>query len=585
MNFKKAFHILDINEKRTFIVLSLLILISMLLETFGISMIVPLVTILIDGDVVKNYPITEPLINLFGNPSQINLLLYTLFFFNAFYLLKFIYLIYLANLQSNFTLKIQTNVGKKLFLGYLKMPYIFHTGVNSSILIRNTTSEISLLIFVFRGYFTLIQEIFLIICICTFLLFYNFNVTITIMGIFLFFSSLFYFFNKKKIFKWGKERQMYEAKTLESLQNGFGAIRDIKIFNVEKFFIKIFDKNNFGLAFNNKKQYVINQIPRLFIEFITLICLTVLILVTINKSTNFSSLLPTLALFGFAAFRLMPSIYRLMNVLQDLKFNAPIVTNLSGELENISQNLDPKNLDKVKEKFNKTIDFKESLTLKNIKFNYSKNEKFALDNISLSISKGMKVGIIGESGSGKSTLADIILGLLKPENGEIEIDGLNITKDFKQLRKIISYVPQQIYMIDDTILHNIAFGVQEEKINKNNFEFAIKNAQIDNFINSLDYKENTKIGEGGVKLSGGQRQRLGIARSLYTNPEIILFDESTSALDIDTESNLMEAIEALSPSKTIIIITHRLSTIKNCDIVYVLDKGKIIKQGTPKEIL
>ena len=147
MNFKKAFHILDINEKRTFIVLSLLILISMLLETFGISMIVPLVTILIDGDVVKNYPITEPLINLFGNPSQINLLLYTLFFFNAFYLLKFIYLIYLANLQSNFTLKIQTNVGKKLFLGYLKMPYIFHTGVNSSILIRNTTSEISLLIF------------------------------------------------------------------------------------------------------------------------------------------------------------------------------------------------------------------------------------------------------------------------------------------------------------------------------------------------------------------------------------------------------------------------------------------------------
>ena len=140
-------------------------------------------------------------------------------------------------------------------------------------------------------------------------------------------------------------------------------------------------------------------------------------------------------------------------------------------------------------------------------------------------------------------------------------------------------------MIDDTILHNIAFGVQEEKINKNNFEFAIKNAQIDNFINSLDYKENTKIGEGGVKLSGGQRQRLGIARSLYTNPEIILFDESTSALDIDTESNLMEAIEALSPSKTIIIITHRLSTIKNCDIVYVLDKGKIIKQGTPKEIL
>ncbi len=197
----------------------------------------------------------------------------------------------------------------------------------------------------------------------------------------------------------------------------------------------------------------------------------------------------------------------------------------------------------------------------------------------------MKVGIIGESGSGKSTLADIILGLIKPENGEINIDGIDITKNFDQLRKIISYVPQQIYMTDDTILNNIAFGVQKENINKINFDLAIKNAQIKDYINSLDHKENTRIGEGGVKLSGGQRQRLGIARSLYSNPQIILFDEATSALDMDTESNLMEAIEALSPSKTVIIITHRLSTIKNCDIVYVLDKGKIIKKGTPKEIL
>ena len=583
MNFKKTFNILDIKEKKNFIVLTFLILISTLLETFGITMIIPLVTILVDGNLIENYPVTEPFIKMLGSPSQVKLLIYVLIFFNLFYFFKLIYLMFLAHLQSLFTLKIQTKMGKKLFSNYLRMPYIFHTSVNSSILIRNTTSEISLLIFVLRGYFTIFQEIFLIVCIGAFLLFYNFQVTIIIILIFVLFASSFYSFLKKKLFKWGKERQKYEAQTLESLQNGFGAIKDIKIFNVQNFFTKIFDKSNFGLALMNKKQYVIQQIPRLFIEFITLLCLTFLIISTIDSSTNYSSLLPTLALFGFAAFRLMPSVYRLMNVLQDLKFNAPVITNLSLELENTSKNLDLQNL-KIND-LNKNLGFETLFELQNINFSYDKSEKFSLENINLSISKGMKVGIIGESGSGKSTLADIILGLIKPENGEINIDGIDITKNFDQLRKIISYVPQQIYMTDDTILNNIAFGVQKENINKINFDLAIKNAQIKDYINSLDHKENTRIGEGGIKLSGGQRQRLGIARSLYSNPQIILFDEATSALDMDTESNLMEAIEALSPSKTIIIITHRLSTIKNCDIVYVLDKGKIIKKGTPKEIL
>ncbi len=583
MNFKKAFNILDVNEKKTFIVLTFLILLSTILETFGITMIIPLVTILVDGDIIKNYPITEPVIKYLGNPPKFKLLIYLLIFFNLFYLLKFIYLIFMAHLQSLFTLKVQTSIGKKLFSNYLKMPYIFHTNVNSSILIRNTTSEISLLIFVLRGYFTIFQEIFLVVCIGVFLLFYNFQVTIVIMLIFLIFSSSFYFFLKKKLFKWGKERQKFEAQTLESLQNGFGAIRDIKIFNVVNFFTKIFDKSNFGLALMNKKQYVIQQLPRLFIEAITLLCLTFLIIITIDSSTNYSTLLPTLALFGFAAFRLMPSVYRLMNVIQDLKFNAPVITNLSLELENTSKNSDFQNL-KIDDS-DKSLKFQNLFELKNINFSYDEKEKFSLENINLSISKGMKVGIIGESGSGKSTLADIILGLIKPENGKIAIDGIDITKNFNHLRKIISYVPQQIYMTDDTILNNIAFGIQKENIDKKNFDLAINNAQIDNFINSLDHKDKTKIGEGGVKLSGGQRQRLGIARALYSNPQIILFDEATSALDTDTESKLMEAIEALSPSKTVIIITHRLSTIKNCDIVYVLDKGKIIKKGTPKEIL
>ena len=235
MNFKKTFNILDIKEKKNFIVLTFLILISTLLETFGITMIIPLVTILVDGNLIENYPVTEPFIKMLGSPSQVKLLIYVLIFFNLFYFFKLIYLMFLAHLQSLFTLKIQTKMGKKLFSNYLRMPYIFHTSVNSSILIRNTTSEISLLIFVLRGYFTIFQEIFLIVCIGAFLLFYNFQVTIIIILIFVLFASSFYSFLKKKLFKWGKERQKYEAQTLESLQNGFGAIKDIKIFNVQNF--------------------------------------------------------------------------------------------------------------------------------------------------------------------------------------------------------------------------------------------------------------------------------------------------------------------------------------------------------------
>ncbi len=383
MNFKKTFNILDIKEKKNFIVLTFLILISTLLETFGITMIIPLVTILVDGNLIENYPVTEPFIKMLGSPSQVKLLIYVLIFFNLFYFFKLIYLMFLAHLQSLFTLKIQTKMGKKLFSNYLRMPYIFHTSVNSSILIRNTTSEISLLIFVLRGYFTIFQEIFLIVCIGAFLLFYNFQVTIIIILIFVLFASSFYSFLKKKLFKWGKERQKYEAQTLESLQNGFGAIKDIKIFNVQNFFTKIFDKSNFGLALMNKKQYVIQQIPRLFIEFITLLCLTFLIISTIDSSANYSSLLPTLALFGFAAFRLMPSVYRLMNVLQDLKFNAPVITNLSLELENTSKNLDLQNL-KIND-LNKNLGFETLFELKNINFSYDKSEKFSLENINLSI--------------------------------------------------------------------------------------------------------------------------------------------------------------------------------------------------------
>jgi ABC-type multidrug transport system fused ATPase/permease subunit len=290
-----------------------------------------------------------------------------------------------------------------------------------------------------------------------------------------------------------------------------------------------------------------------------------------------------LAIFAVASFRIVPGASRLLSAFQTIKHMEPSVRLLLQEFDSkdnsyIKNNYLPKDL-------STPLKFQKEINLTNLSFSYPIRKEFVLSKISMTIKKGDFVGIIGETGSGKSTLINLLIGLLKSSDGKVEVDGLNINSNLTKWYKKIGYVPQSVYLIDDTIRKNIAFGLREDDIDNDLVAKAIEKANLDEFVNNLPDGLETIVGEKGIRLSGGQQQRIGIARALYRDPEILILDEATSSLDEATEKKIMESIQFLKGKKTLIVITHRLITVKNCDKIYFIDKGNIIKQGSPKEIL
>ena len=575
--FKDCFIILDHKQKIFFIYVTILIVIASLLEILGISLIVPLITVLAEDEFSQKYYYIKNIVELIGNPSKVQLIIYFLLAINIFYFFKFIFLIFVCYVQSLFAKNVLTEVASRLISGYLRMPYSFHLNSQPSNLIRNATSENSILVLIYKSLFNLFSEIFLMSFIVIFLFFYDFYTTTIILVSFFVFGFIFYVFNQHKLYNWGLKRVELEASLLKNLIQIFRGIKDLKVFKSENFFFKQFQKNNYDLADIGRKAYVLQQFPRYYIELLTLLSLSMAIAYALIKTDGkFSDIITVMALYGFVALRVMPSVYKLLNIFNDLKFNQPVIKNLLNELNLIKKN-EGEHENFSPEKFSNCLEFK------NINFSYnditSSNENFKLKDVSIIIPKGKKIGIIGKSGSGKSTFADILLGLIKPSSGEIILDSLNLTKKNFFLSSIVGHVPQSIFLIDDSILKNIAFGEKENEINKQRFKESADKAQLSEFIDNLEFKENTIVGENGTKLSGGQKQRIGIARALYKNFDIIIFDESTNALDSVTEDKVISALDKLTPEKTLVIITHKLSTIKNCDLIYEFKDGKITPES------
>ncbi|WP_292002839.1 ATP-binding cassette domain-containing protein [Chlorobium sp.] len=319
------------------------------------------------------------------------------------------------------------------------------------------------------------------------------------------------------------------------------------------------------------------QVPRLWLELLSVSGLVALVFSLLAQDKPLDTIVPRLGLFAVATFRIMPSVNRILNVLQILKFCLPVITILDKDFSQA--------INKNETETNGTITFNTSIKLKNISFSYPSASEKAIDGISLSIRRGESIAFIGASGSGKSTLADILLGLLSPDEGEILVDNTEIRTNIRSWQDKIGYVPQSIYLTDDNLLRNIAFGLPDDQIDVDAVWNAIRSANLETFIKNLPDGLDTMVGERGVRLSGGQRQRIGIARALYHNPEILLLDEATSALDNETEENVMHAVKLLRGTKTIIIIAHRLSTVEQCDYIYKLDNGKILVSGNADEIL
>ncbi len=559
-------------------ILLALMVVGMLMETLGIGLVVPAISLMMQEDFVARYPAIATASNYLGITTQSELIAAAMVFLVGVYIVKNAFLAFLIWKQTKFAFDAQANISQRLFAIYLHQPYTFHLQRNSAILIRNVINEVSVYIGGMLGALMLFTELMVLVGITTLLLFIEPLGTLIVICVAGVLAGSFYHVIRNHITSWGRERQLHEGMRMQHLQQGLGGAKDVKLLGRESNFLSQFYVHNVKSARVWTLQSAFLNFPRQFIELVAIIGLAVLVLSMLNQGHNATSIVPTLGLFAAAAFRLIPSVGRVLNSLQTLRFSLPVVNTLYEEL-NLSFT------EPSTQQSGARLDFTGNLALTNIKYRYPNSALQALDGISINIRKGESIGLIGSSGSGKSTLVDLILGLLAPTSGQIEVDGIDIQKNLRRWQDQIGYVPQTIYLTDDTLIKNVAFGLPLDEIDERAVRSAIKAAQLEEFVSTLPEGLETIVGERGVRLSGGQRQRIGIARALYHDPSILVLDEATSALDGETERGVMEAVTLFKGSKTIIVVAHRLSTVQDCDRLFRLERGRVVEEGAPEKML
>jgi ABC-type multidrug transport system fused ATPase/permease subunit len=577
---QKLRFLLNPQQKKQLVVLSLLLIIGMLFEMAGLGVLIPALGLMLNTSSTNDYPSLQPILNILGNPSQKELVLYGMIFLVILYLLKALFLVFLSWRQSKFSAEFSAELSSRLFFGYLRQPYSFHLKRNSAELLRNIRGEVAELTELTKSVIILTIEFTVIVGIGFLLILQNPLGTIVV-TLLLGLSSLgVYRLSKKRLLNWGQRRQSHEGEMNQHLMQGIGGVKEVKLYGKEENFLKEFDKHNYGRARVITWQYTMMFFPRLYLEFMAVVALAGAVITMIIQGMPLAEFVPTLGIFVAGAFRMIPSVNRIMGSVQFIRYSGPVVDVLYKECKLIS-NVGPL----IPQTDLSVMNFNNNIVLEQVNFSYALSNHKSLNNISLNISKGESIGFIGSTGSGKSTLIDVILGLLPIDSGRLTVDGKSIYDNLRKWQKQIGYVPQTIYLTDDTIRRNIAFGVPNELINNDAVEKAIIAAQMSDFVKTLPEGLETFVGEDGVRLSGGQRQRIGLARALYNDPSILVLDEATSALDSNTENDVMEAVLTLKNSKTIIIVAHRLSTLNNCDRIYKLENGKISQQGKPVDIL
>ena len=568
-DLKQINKILNQNQKKRMFILFLMLLVGMIFEVLGIGLLLPIITSIINPEKIMGYSIIKDLVLFLNIKSEVEFVKYSLLFLILVYLIKSIYLLFLSYFQNNFISKLTVDTSDLLFENYLNKSYIYHLNRNSSELIKNFQVEITGFGNYLVSYLQLLTESVLALSVIFTLLYIEFTATILVMFFFFILSYLFHQFAKKKSERWGSLRALNDSEISKVIIEGLSGIKEILILGRKSFFKRKLIQLNEIKADLSVKSMTIRQVPRFYLELLSVISLVVFIYFLLINDKNLDSILITLGVFVGATFRLLPSINRILSSLQNIKYYKSSLDIISLELKGVHKNLN-KN-----ENLEGEIDFKKSLELKHISFSYNDNKPI-LENINFKINKGELVGIIGESGAGKTTLINIIVGLLTQNSGKIFLDGNELDEmNLNLWRSKIGYVPQDVYLIDDTIENNIAFGVEQNKINTENIDRAIEKSQLRTFIDQLPKGKNTIVGERGVQISGGQRQRIGIARALYNNAELLLLDEATSALDVQTEANFMEAVSELKGNKTVLIITHRVSSLENCNKIFKIEKGEL----------
>lgn len=571
---KKLRYVFDRKDKMKLVGLAILMIIGSVLELLAVAVFNPFIEVLMQTSSIED----DSFLKLFFAHIHLNGIEQYLVVLSALiaviYLVKNIYLSFLQNVILSFSYTTRMNLATRLLTTYMNEPYTFHLSKNIAEMQRCLQSDTSQFMTLISSGLQLTVEMVTCLALAAYLFHTSHSITVVIGVLLLLCIGLFFMISKKVSSRLGRQNEHYNAKLFQWINQSLGGIKELKILQREEYFIDSYKTNYKKLIWGARVNELIAALPKYIVETVAMVGLVFAIIIKLLFGHGaLETFIPQIAVFAVAAFRLLPSVGRVNAYINSIMYNKASLDMIYDDLKEIDS--EPvQEIEWQGEKENWI--FTKGVTVEHVSYHYPDSDVEVLHDISLEIPKGKTVALIGPSGAGKTTLADIILGLLPPVSGVVRMDQHNVYENLRSWREKLGYIPQSIYLSDDTIRNNVAFGIYEEQIDEDAIWKALEKAQLKEFVQGLENGLDTYVGDRGVRLSGGQRQRIGIARALYHDPEILVLDEATSALDSSTEQAVMESIESLQGLKTMVIIAHRLTTIKNADLVYEVSGGNVI---------
>lgn len=568
----KIRRIFNRQTKIKLIILLVAIIAGAILETAALSVISPFVSVILDKSVIQSNSILRFIFNFFGFKSDFMFLAFLAFSIAFIYIVRGVYMFILAKVQHKFLANRQMELSNRLLKITLDKPYLYHTTKNPAELQRVILRDVVEFFYLAMYILWLVSDFFMSFFILIFLLITSVAMTLGVTGLALICIIVYFKAIRGKIRSAGVDNREKNVNMTKSVNQALGGIKELKVLRRESYFINEFKKNSAAYAKANQRFKIYDAIPKLLIESVCFSGAFIMIGICICVGINMENIVPQLSLFVLASFRLLPAISHFTNYVNQIIFYRASADAIYASLYENENNCSA-----VPD--GKEIEPSHDIIVDNLSFQYPNTDTAVLENVSLRIPHKKSTAFIGPTGAGKTTLADIILGIYEPRSGNVFHEGQSVHHNLKEWIGHIGYIPQQIYLLDETILENVAFGIPESEIDEARVWGVLEKAQIKEFVELLPQKLNTIVGDRGIRLSGGQRQRIGIARALYSDPEILILDEATSSLDNETEQAVMEAIENFHCEKTMIVIAHRLSTIEHCDVIYRVENKNVVLDG------
>ena len=572
--------IFDRKQKWQLVGLGIMIFVGGLLETLGVSAMIPVVQALLAPDELMGYidriPVVKNLCDALSITTVKQVTMALLYGMMAIYVIKNLYILLLTYMQNTFITKNRNRMISRVMAEFLNRPYEKYLGADIPTVFRITDSDIPQTFSLILAMLQLASEVVVSCLIFMVLLLNDPGMTLFIIAVFglltLFIVKVF----KPRLNRIGARNQAIQSRIAKwRIQATYG-LKDVKVLNREEFYVRNYYETGKVGAEVARNYAVLNNMPRLLIETVFIVSVLGFLVVYINGGGDITAMVTTISAFAIAAVRVLPSVNRINTYITEIAYTQPsldfVYDNLQEGMKTDAMLAERKAYSQVEK-----LKLDHQIELDHISFHYPDSDKNIFEDAHMIVPKGKSVGIIGTSGAGKSTIVDILLGLLHAQTGMITCDGVDIFKNYESWLAQIGYIPQSIYLIDESIRDNIAFGIDADKIDEKRIWEVLEEAQLKEFVEELPEGLDTTIGDRGVRLSGGQRQRIGIARALYNDPEILVFDEATSALDNDTEAAVMEAVNSFHGRKTMIIIAHRLNTIEKCDMIYKVENMKLVE--------